>query len=86
MLLKPDEQILRDLDSLRSDARFIRFGEWLEASLGDCHDQSRVLDGNDLHKCIGQDILLHDLLGYVRSSRDHLDRIARTKPEGPAAR
>jgi len=86
MLLKPDEQVLKDLDSLKSEARFSRVLEWLKASLEDCHDQSRVLDGIDLHKCLGQDILLHDLLGYVRGSRDHLDRIARTKPEGTAAK
>jgi len=85
MLLKPAEQVLKDLDSLRGDARFMRVLEWFGESLEDCHAQSRVLDGIDLHKCLGQDILLHDLLGYVRDSRDFLGRIARNKPEGSAA-
>lgn len=84
-MLKPDEQLCKDLDAIYTDGRFDRFIEWVEGSLAEHRVTGDVLDGNDLYRNQGKCIVLQELIDAIHTSREHLTRIARNKPEGSAA-
>jgi len=83
-VLKVDEQLCKDLDAVHTDGRFDRFVEWVEQSLHDYRVTGDKLDGNDLYRNQGKCIVLQELTDAIQTSRDHLTRIARNRPEGTA--
>lgn len=81
-MIRLTNQLCKDLDSLKQDARFQRYIVHMEESLAEIRENGDVLDGNDLYRNQGKSIILQSQLNDIRDTEKSLTRMSKSQGDG----